>query len=510
MRQSSKHTTSGASWTRDFFGLYHAARYSEAARLYAAKAGTAPSSELALAGARAYMVADPARAMNVLHAVHPVPRRLRVERDMLLGEAAARTWDFATADSHLASALEAARRLEDAELVAEVGYRYVRRYLFENAPDKARSFLTAARSGRSRAARLNAQHAEAYILGYEERFEDQARCLVELLRSLEPDSTEFLHHRAWATHTLAVLARELYLPDAIPEAERHLAGAWNEDFAFNRFQALKALGWAKALQGDYFNAFRNLRQASADAPSPAWESVAACDRAYLARCVNEPRWSRHELDAAENAAERTSWAATQGEERIGLLLLAELFAPIDSPKAAMYLARYRELGRIRSPLHRRDDPRFRALEQYATGVIESALGSHKRGLAELRAAFKTFDRLGYQWRAARCLLTEFTLARQPRLLDLAEERLHRYPQSWLAADLRRLSPGTREVVLPPRQRRVFEELCQGKSNRDIARALGRSRYTINNQVQEIFKAFNVSSRAALMAEAARRGILVPD
>src|ERR1700729_543882 len=60
------------------------------------------------------------------------------------------------------------------------------------------------------------------------------------------------------------------------------------------------------------------------------------------------------------------------------------------------------------------------------------------------------------------------------------------------------------VNLAPKQRLVLEEICKGKTTRQIAEDLHRSRHTINNHVKVIFKAFAVRSRSALVAEALRR------
>jgi DNA-binding CsgD family transcriptional regulator len=497
-----------SSWLGDFTRAYGGARYREAAAIYADNAPGEVATDVILLAARAHLVERPAEAIKLLRGLKVLPTsRERAERDMILGEAFSRTQDYASADSRLADALKLAEKLDDRELVSEIGYRFVRRKLFEESTEKARPYLEMIRRGRSQAARLNALHAETFILGYEERVKEQAERLVELLRSVEPTSLEFLHHRAWATHTLSVLARELYIPQALPEIERHLAGAWTDDYKSNRFQATKALGWTKALQGDYFNAFRHLRQASEMAPGDAWKVVAACDRAYLARCLREASWSRQELDVAEQAAEAVAWHVTLGEERIGLLLLAELFAPLDSAKSAMYLAQYRELGAIKSPLHRKQDARFAAFAQYSTAVTEIALGNPKRALKELRAAAKIFERFGYDWRLARCMLVEYGVTGNDDLLPAAAEKLRNYAQSWLAVELRSLGQQPGDVTLPPRQKRVFEEVCQGKRTAEIAKALDRSEFTINNQLKEIFKAFKVKNRSALLAEAARRGMI---
>jgi DNA-binding CsgD family transcriptional regulator len=57
------------------------------------------------------------------------------------------------------------------------------------------------------------------------------------------------------------------------------------------------------------------------------------------------------------------------------------------------------------------------------------------------------------------------------------------------------------------QRKVFAEVCAGKSTAEISHALGRSEYTISNPIKQIFKAFEVRRRSALVAVAARRGMI---
>ena len=56
------------------------------------------------------------------------------------------------------------------------------------------------------------------------------------------------------------------------------------------------------------------------------------------------------------------------------------------------------------------------------------------------------------------------------------------------------------ATLPPMQRLVFDEICRGKTTRQIAEELHRSRYTIANHVKLIFKAFGVKNRSSLMME----------
>ena len=62
--------------------------------------------------------------------------------------------------------------------------------------------------------------------------------------------------------------------------------------------------------------------------------------------------------------------------------------------------------------------------------------------------------------------------------------------------------------LPPMQRLVFDEICRGKTTRQIAEELHRSKYTIANHTKLIFKAFGVTNRSSLIMEVfARRSAI---
>ncbi len=395
-----------------------------------------------------------------------------------------------------------AARLGDSETLAEIAYRRGRRFGYVRNVEKAREQLQFATLGRSIERKLDALQLEAFIYGLEGRYALQAATLVRLLDQIDPGDERFTLAAAYATYTLAALARELDLPDALPVLERLLQSAnWPADLNVQRFQSLKALGWSYALRGDYFNAFRYLKKSVACAPSSAWYAIATTDRAYLARCLNEERWSRQELDEAEEVAETVDWRSTRNEERVALLLLAELFAPIDPGKAAQYMALYRDLDALRTPLvHYTRDDRLQAQADYCAGVTQLALGNAKTGLKLVRGSLAVYDRIGYDWRAGRCALRLYEATGEAEYLRSASEKLRRYPNSWLADELRKHArPKSALPSLPPMQQRVFEELCRGLSTAEIAKNLGRSEYTIKNHLKLIFKAFGVKSRAALIA-----------
>ena len=492
--------------------LFESGEYAQAARLFDQHAGSAQRSiGAALLRARIAFRSDVPRAIAILNDLRP-PRgsAASASRDMLLGYAFALNGDFESADARFSDALNAARAHRNSELAAAVGYRMGQRYIMANAPADARNAWSIARESRSASAHLDALHLESFIYSREGRLHDEARVLLELLRSIDPNTARNMEHRAWATHTLAALARELNLPEAIPEVERQLGGTrWPDDFRINRFQAVKALGWVKALQGDYLNAFRFLKQSAELAPNDAWRTMSLCDRSYLARALGEPRWSRQELLDAEEAAHGVRWWEYKGEETVALLLLAELFAPIDGAKASSYLAQFREVGEdVRSPraLYKADERRW-ALIDYSAGVVDAELGNRALAIKRLRRAQAVYDRLGYDWRAARCAIRLFDVTRDEDELRTAEEKLRNYSSSWLAAELRERSTASTAPKLSPMQRRVFGYLCDGLTNADIARKIGRAENTVANHAKAVLKAFDVSSRSALLATAMKRGLV---
>ena len=334
-------------------------------------------------------------------------------------------------------------------------------------------------------------------------FVEQAQLFTSLLSEFDGPRRGDEEARLFAVWNLALLAREIYLPDVLQLLERHIdAAPWPIDRRNRHFEALKALGWCHALRGDYFSAFRRLKASQRVIDDRARVTTAHLERAYLAHCNNELLWHRQELAEAEDLARTVEWEIEEGEERAALLLLAELFAPIDRTKAAQYVARYDALP----ALNQKNGP-FAARAEYSRAVVDLAIGNKNAAIALLKHAEGTYEKVRYDWRAGRCALRLYEATGDAVYQKRACDHLRHDMNSLLGEELRSADARSRALRPPTMQRQVFNYICEGLSNAHIAERMGRSEFTVRNHVKALLKRFGVASRSALIAEAARRNLL---
>jgi DNA-binding CsgD family transcriptional regulator/Flp pilus assembly protein TadD len=360
---------------------------------------------------------------------------------------------------------------------------------------------------------------EGAIYAARGRFENQGSRLLEALRTLLSSEIRDVYRWGHVVWQLSILSRELPNQSIRNVALEQVDQVpWTEDLVAPRFNSLKAVGWRRALDGDYFNAFRYLKQAAECAHTLPWRVMASCDRAYLAASLGEVRWSEQELQEAAELAERVEWRAIDGEERVALLLLAELYAPLDGALALSYVARFQETGdRFKAVLSFNADRRVEALVSYSLGYVREHLGDVEEAEELYRKAFEIYDDSGYDWRAGRAAMGLFRLNRDRSWLDVAAKKLKPYPLSWLVTRLKGLAPSDiagskRETAvqrrateeLTPAQAEVYDLLLTGAPTRGIAKKLGRSEFTVRNHIKAIFKKLKVNSRAALLSAALRK------
>lgn len=493
--------------------LFAQAQFGAAADIYetAVAAGETPSYQAYLLQARLLLKRDENRAVAFLIRRPPKTNAgaERAEWALLLAIGYARMRDFERADHHFALAGRLVTTPADRAMLA---YHQARRQLLEGKTDEARRFADEAARDASAAAKIRHEMLCSFIMSHEERYREAAESLIRALNLMRKHRNEHLEEWFHAVQNLAALGRELPFAEAadLARAEIDEDVVWPPDFAAQRFQALKAVGWSCALRGDLLGCFRYLRAAERTKPSEAFEAIVLLDRAYFARIVGESNWALNEVAKAEAIAERIDWNELAGDERIGLLLLAEAMVEINPEKARFYLARYKGLDRMRSPAHLfAFDKRCDAFAAYTEGFIRLKSGDAGAEQA-LRKAWIDFDRIGYDWRAGRTALRLQEATKKERWRHLAEDKLEPYPQSWLARELRQsFLVAVPRIELPPMQQKVFDMLCQKMSTAEIAQALTLSQHTVRNHLKAVFRTYGVNNRAALVAEAARRGQLPP-
>jgi DNA-binding CsgD family transcriptional regulator len=495
-------------WFDEMRRLYDRCQFLAAGDVYddAVEAGASPSYEAQLLAARILLKRDESRTVAFL--IRRPPRanspRERAEWALLLAIGYARMRDFERADHHFEIVRKLARTPVDR---AALAYQLARRHMLEGKLGDARRFAADMSCDTSATTRIRRELLESFILSHEEHYRGEAESVIRAIGLIREQRENHLEEWFHAVQNLALLGRELPMPEAVEVAKAEVDAdvEWPPDFAVQRFQALKAVGWSCALRGDMLGCFRYMRAAERTRPSPAFEAIVLLDRAYFARIVGERNWVCNEVAKAEQLFDRIDWNEVPGDERVGLLLMAEAIAEYSPEKAHYFLARYNGLDKMRSPvLLFAFDQRCEAMAAYSEGFVK--LKSGEPGAEEaLRKAWAVFDRVGYDWRAARAALHLFGATGKERWRDLADDKLEPYPSSWLAREVSRASPAPLPVKLPRMQRTVLEMLCRKMTTAEIAQDLGLSQHTVRNHLKAVFRAYGVNNRAALVAEVAGRG-----
>ncbi len=434
-----------------------------------------------------------------LAGLKPKDPQLAIERDILLGAAYGHTSDYTTARLRLDGALEKAQ--PGSELHADaLFYKALIAWREHEHRESEAIASTLIEHGSSN----NRARAHVLLSWIAIRRRDIDRQIHDLTTALDlfagaegPDE----YYRAKALRGLAVLVRELPLPrEARRARETYAAIKWAPGTRLDRFQTLRYLGWIDALEGDELAAFKAFRAASVLAPSEHWRVLCLTDRAYLARNTGERTFARDVLHEAHEVAQNLSWQETQREEGSSLFMLAELFATIDPAVSQKYLAQFRSLNTpVMFGISYDDaDPHMRAFAAYSSGKAFLELGEKEEATAMLLEAREIFDAFHYGWRSALCALALHRATGEATWLVEARRQVAPWPQSWVAREIA-AGPGdiSAESRVSKAQRAVLDLLLEGKSNAAIAKALGRSPYTVRNHIARLFRIYEVCNRTQL-------------
>jgi DNA-binding CsgD family transcriptional regulator len=500
-------------WFSEMQRLFQSAHYVSAARLYdsVVEDGTRPANDAVLLRARVLLKTDSKRVVPFLlknELQKPTAAEV-ARRAMYLGTGYSRLGDFAEADQYFVKAKSAFRV---GSTMGELAAHITRHYLEQRNLDAAEEWQKKSLVDDSLRGRIRSEHLASYIFARRERYREQAESIMKVLSLIANKREQFVEDWYAAVHTLAVLARELPFPEAAKraKAEVDLDFEWSSDFAVSRFQALKGVAWCQALSGDELSCLRYLRLAQHIDAGPVWRAILYLDRSYFASIVGEQRWAANEFSAAQDLAEVIDWDGTSGEERVALLLLAELATLYAPKRAPFYIARFSHLGKLRSNVqHIAFGGRFQAMEAYATGIVRLASGDEAAAEKQLRLAWGTFDRIGYDVRATLAAMALYRATKKARWLHLAEEKLERYPRSWLARNLGQAAPQAESdrAALSKMQGTVMRLICEGLSTDGMAERLGLSRNTVLNHLKVVYRKMGVNSRQGLVLEAMKRKLV---
>ncbi|MEA2688189.1 MAG: Bacterial regulatory protein luxR family [Candidatus Eremiobacteraeota bacterium] len=285
--------------------------------------------------------------------------------------------------------------------------------------------------------------------------------------------------------------------------------AWSDDVRIERFRVLEYLSWLSLLEGEVARAWDERQLALMLTVDSSHHAVALVDAAIVAGIVGDRFSESRYLELAGALLLRGDQVNLDVDRRLAMLAFAATVPSANVDAARKVLTLYERTRPRRAEMSAFEgDRRLDAYELYARGKVAIAEGSTQQGVADLEQSLELWTRLGYRLRIATTANVLRSVTGDRRFAQTALDALRNTPNAWLREALeRRTNEDDPLGQLTPAERRVLAELCKGRKAREIAATFDRSFNTINNHTRAIFSAFGVRSRASLVAECARLGIL---
>jgi DNA-binding CsgD family transcriptional regulator len=425
-----------------------------------------------------------------------------------------RARNFDTAEAMLAGAQNALEGASEARKF-EIAYHRARLSWNRREYDPQNQDIAFAMGSSDPAIRFSALNLRAWMSAGLEDYRSTMSDLVGCLRIYkEHGHLCGLETVARSLQTTLGLGWELLDLEAEREAEAAFDMVeWTPDIAVYRFLCLRGLAWYAFLRGDSARAQWLFKDSKDVAPSPAWKVMAHVDRAYVARLNHNEAWAAEELHEAHRIARTLDWHATRDEERAALITLAVLLAPIDLGHAQRYVSTYIELGAnsLNPNIEASHDPRRNVAHQkYAAGRVQAMLGNTELAVRTLEEAYEIFSTMDHDFRATIVAEALHDLTKDERWLRNARAHAAKFAHCALAQRLNNNGAAAQPADvqgLTPAQRQIAIAHCQGLDNEELSRRFSRSTFTIEKQLDGIYAAFGVRSRAGLRDELHRRGLL---
>ncbi len=352
-----------------------------------------------------------------------------------------------------------------------------------------------------------------------ERYPIAARHFSDALGALKRATHADAALHASLLRSLTTIARETLDLRLARRLRRDVdAMAWTQPLASARFHVTENLAWIAMLEGDLTEAWRLFDENLVAAPDDMFGVRARAGLSALLRIAGDRFGPSRNLERLRALMNRATWDSADNEGRMILLEAAMEATRLQAhdPKGARgyletasdALAHYSRTTK-RSASVAQEDRRLEAVAVHTEGLLVAARNDLRTATHQLERASRLWRDLGYRMREAQAALDLFTTTSDERHLDAAESATRMIPDSWLRRDLDALRHGAanRARHLTPAERRVMFAICEGKTSKQIAEEFGRSENTIRNQTKRVFSTMHVNTRASLVAECARVGLL---
>lgn len=367
----------------------------------------------------------------------------------------------------------------------------------DRAYDRARRLIE-----RNLAAGIELAPSLALVGWIEVKLEDFAASIAPFSAALKAShaaQTPERYHQARTIHALGVAASELIDLSLGRRVRREFeAMTWSSGLRVERFNSVMTLRFLALLEGDLDRAWLLSREAIGVAPTPAYRAVAETYAAVASRLIGDRAAHRIQLEQAWALMRKERWGALEVEARGALTSFALEGASAMPAEARKAVTLYGSLKAKSNPLSAVDDDRrIAAFEAGAAARVSEILGRRADAIRHYQASLKIWNALGCSMRSAIVGLDLLRLTGDAAYREPVERALKRAPNAWFAQELERLAGPL--ATLTKAERAVLPGVLEGKTAKTIAAELGRSHFTVTNHMRNIFAAFEVPSRAALIA-----------
>lgn len=322
-------------------------------------------------------------------------------------------------------------------------------------------------------------------------------------REATPTSVRLVCTMVYAATNMAVETVDLPLGRKLRKYFDELT--WPASLGIDRFNTIVHFRFLSLLEGDLSDAWVLARESAVRAPSVPHAAIGETLAASGSRIIGDAVSAKLQFERAWEFLRKHRWGAADAETRVALTYFAYEAATEMPAEARKAMTLYDSLTERSFPENSLNaDRRVAAFEAMASARIAEVQGETSRAIRFYRESLAGWRELHFDMRAAMVALDLERITNDSSYRETVAPILARAPKAWFA----HRTLATIELLpdITPAEKLVLGLLLEGKSARAIADDLGRSVHTINNHTRKIFKAFGVTSRAAVLARCAAMGV----